>query len=59
MMDVDKTSHFCKPRELLLRHATAMTNYDTTRAIAEVQRTDFMSIPVEGLLSRHAQDEQS
>ena len=49
MMGVDTESHFSKPRDLQLRHAAAMTNNDTTAAAAEVQRTDFVSVPVEDM----------
>jgi predicted enzyme related to lactoylglutathione lyase len=49
MMGVDTESHFSKPRDPLLHHAATMTTNDTTAAAAEVQRTDFVSVPVEDM----------
>lgn len=48
-MGVDTESHFSKPRESLLRHAAAMIHTDATAPPAEMQRTDFVSIPVENM----------
>jgi len=48
MIGVDIQSHFSKPWKWLLRHAGPMTHIDPT-APAEVQRTDFVSIPVKNM----------
>jgi predicted enzyme related to lactoylglutathione lyase len=49
MMGIDTKSHFSKPRESMLRHPGAMTHTDATAMAAEVQRTDFVSIPVQDM----------
>jgi hypothetical protein len=49
MIGVDIASHSSKPQTGTLRHAGPMTHIDATAAPAEVQRTDFVSIPVQDM----------